>query len=354
MGSIAQAVIGVPSIDVRDETLMALNLFGLRSDIGQGRARMETRLLDDPHRNWHLILATGQSSSPFEAVDGEIVRDDGRVVARMELVEHDDARLGYSRDSGRVLTANTNRRSTCTGCVFCPNTLAGSSDPRMTTNDEAVSAWVDGVLIERGWTDFSHVQQINLSTGCFGTEDRALAHLQSLRRALAKASFGGRLGILTSVIRTDDGMAQLAELGPFALFLTLECVTRRELILKESKAELTQEEGLRVLERARRAGLDTGVMIVIGLDPIDAVGAWLDSAAPLLTDFPNLQIFQAHTPYMEIFREPGAETLEFFKHARVRFEQSLKDTTLRPSPWANFRPLWYYEYQGNKQVFGDE
>lgn len=227
-----------PAIDARDEILMSLNLYGLRNNINNGRARMDTRLTDDPDRSWHLILATGQPGSPFELIGDQIVRHDGSTVAHVEVIEHDDARLGYARDGGRALTANTNRRSTCTGCVFCPNTLTDASDPRMVSNDDAVAAWVDGVLFETGWPNFQHVRQVNLSTGCFGNEGRALSHLRSLRRALAGVGFTGRLGILSSVIRTEDAMKELAELRPFALFLTLECVTRRELLLKESKSDL--------------------------------------------------------------------------------------------------------------------
>jgi len=345
-------VLSQTQVDGRDEMLMRLNLFGLRGDVGHGRARMDVRLAGDTDRDWHLILATGRPDSPFDLVGDTIVAADGAEVARIRLVEHDDARLGYARDGGRVLTANTNRRSTCTGCVFCPNTLAGASDPRMST-DGALAAWLEGVLIEQGWSDFSHVRQVNLSTGCFGTEERALSHLESLRNVLTTASFTGRLGILTSVIRSREAMTRLADTGPFALFVTLECLTRRALLLKESKAELTTDEAHRVLERAREAGVDTGVMLVVGLDPIDAVGAWLDEAAPLLTDFPNLQIFQAHTPYMAMFRESGAERLGFFLQARTRFERSLRGSGLQPEPWANFRPLWYYQYDGRVRVLAD-
>ena len=106
-----------PAIDARDEVLMSLNLYGLRNNINNGRARMDTRLTEDPDRSWHLILATGQPGSPFELIDDQIVRHDGPTVAHVEVIEHDDARLGYARDGGRALTANTNRRSTCTECT---------------------------------------------------------------------------------------------------------------------------------------------------------------------------------------------------------------------------------------------
>ena len=71
---------------------------------------------------------------------------------------------------------------------------------------------------------------------------------------------------------------------------------------------------------------------------------WLERAVPYLTDFPNLQIFQSHNPFMNIFRAEGADSLEFFLKARREFEKLFLDTDLRPRHWQNYRPLWYYTF----------
>lgn len=330
-------------IPLPDVQLLALNLFGLASGVGEGRARMEVRLDSDPATEWHVIVPTGRSVSPFELAADDLFLSGTRVGA-VRLIEHDDARLGYKRADGQVLTLNTNRRSTCTGCVFCPNTLADANDPRIAKSEDEVERWLDSFLLENGWSDLSAVREINLSTGCFGEQARAVAHLADLRSLLTRFGFQGRLGILSSVIRTEQGMQALSKLRPFALFLTLECVTRRSLLLKESKANLQPEEAIRVLARARAAGLDTGVMIVVGLDPIPDVVGWLQEAVPYLTDFPNLQAFQSHSPYMDFFRERGADRLEFFLRARQEFEAVLLGMALRPRRWQNYRPLWYYQF----------
>ena len=143
-------------------------------------------------------------------------------------------------------------------------------------------------------------------------------------------------------------MRQLQQVAPFALFVTLECLERRGLLLKDTKASLTPEEAIAVLRRAREAGHDTGVMIVIGLDAMERVTAWLAEAIEHLTDFPNLQIFQSHGMYMDVFRAARAEHLVFFLDARRRLEDLLGRTALRPQRWQNYRPLWYHVFSAEE------
>jgi hypothetical protein len=330
---------GVPKFDLQ---LMALNLFGIRTAVGGGRARFELRLYNDQETEWHFIVPTGRAASPFH-LDGVTLSLLEAPIGTLRLIEHDDARLGYLPDNGRVLTINTNNRSTCTGCVFCPNTLADANDPQLSESLE-IREWIKAFFQEHNLTDISAVNQVNVSTGCFGEESKALDHLNQLNAHLRALGFSGRLGFLTSVIRTDDGLRSLRDLRPFCLFLTVECLGRRSLLLKDSKASLTPDAAIDLLARARGHGLDTGVMLVVGLDQISEVAAWLGSALPYLTDFPNLQLFQAHNPFMDLFRVEGAGELEFFVRARKEFEREILKTDLRPRRWQNYRPLWHYSF----------
>lgn len=288
---------------------------------------------------WHLILATGRRS-PF-AIERDALLLNAQPIGSVREVEHDDAHLGYVRGDGVGLTLNTNRRSTCTGCVFCPNTLADAGDPRTSTDADRLKTFLNFLCLREGWSSLAHIQQVNLSTGCFGTADRAIEHLALVRRALAEYGFVGRLGILSSVIRRGEDFRRMQdEVGKAALFLTLECLGRRALILKDSKADLTPDGALRLLAAARRAGIDTGVTLVVGLDDPSSLANWLASAASDLTEFPNLQVFQSHSPIMDVFRHPGAGTLRFMLEARRQFE--LIPFTAEPVWWQNFRPLWYH------------
>ncbi len=338
---------GIPPADV---VMIALNAHGVRSVSGLGRARCLVAPEMAAGRIFRTIIATGRPESPFE-VDGDRLLLDGVTAARVTRIEHDDARLGYFRDQQRVLTLNTHSRSSCTGCVFCPNTGNDASDPRVNTATDELSNWLAVLCQREGIADLSGVEQANLSTSCFGNEGAAIEHLKFLRGALARMGFKGRLGILSSVIRTQEGFRELAEtVGPFALFLTLECVTRRALWLKESKANLTPAAAVEVLATARDAGCSTGVTLVVGLDPLADLGAWLSEALPHVSDFPNLQIYQAHSSYMQAAGVMGDDPLEWFLGARCTLEDWLyryKDR-LRPEHWQNYRPFWYTQYLGEE------
>ena len=102
-----------------------------------------------------------------------------------------------------------------------------------------------------------------------------------------------------------------------------------------------------MLGHAREAGTDTGVTLVVGLDPIESLALWLERAAPLLTDFPNLQVFQVHSKFMATAGVMGNEPIAWFLEARQALEAvMLNHPQLRPSHWQNYRPFWYTEYQG--------
>lgn len=333
----------VPRADV---LLIALNAHGVRMESGLGRARCIVAPTEAPGRIFRTIVATGRSESPFDIVSGQLTLG-GEVVGRVSGLEHDDARLGYFRDECRILTLNTNARSHCTGCVFCPNTGSDASDPRVDVTSDELLNWL-AVLCERERiTDLSSVEEVNLSTSCFGEEHAAIDHLSSLRRELGKLGFRGRLGILSSVVRTRAGLELAAErVGPFALFLTLECVTQRKLWLKDTKASLDAVSALSVLAEARAAGCSTGVTLVVGLDPLPDLCAWLKEALPHLTDFPNLQVFQTHSRYMRAASIMGDSPVEWFLEARAALEDCLLPYRggLRPEHWQNYRPFWYTKF----------
>lgn len=338
-----RAVAAGHGIQFADALLIALNLWGVATHRQEGRVRVEVRLdvIAPGLPEWHLIVPTGRPS-PF-IIEGERLQLGGELVGAVRQVEHDDAHLGYVRGDGLGLTLNTNRRSTCTGCVFCPNTLADAGDPRTSVDGDDLKAFLEFLCHREDWHDLSAVEQINLSTGCFGAAARAIEHLRMVRGVLDQFGFHGRLGILSSVIRSADNLRRMREAaGSCALFLTLECLGRRDLILKDTKADLTPEAAVGLLERARAADVDTGLTLVVGLDEPALLAEWLNSASPYLTDFPNLQVYQSHGPLMDIFRHPQAATLEFMLDARLRLEQV--PFASRPVWWQNFRPLWHHHF----------
>ncbi|MDF0492755.1 hypothetical protein [Bradyrhizobium yuanmingense] len=339
------AQFGVPLADV---TMIALNAHGVCANNGLGRARCMIAPDAAQGRVFRTIVATNRVDSRFD-IDGDRLLLDGSSIGRASKIEHDDARLGYFRDGQRILTLNTNARSHCTGCVFCPNTGSDASDPKVDTATDELRNWLSLMCQREGIADLSRVEQVNLSTSCFGDEQAAIEHLRFLRRELNALGFRGRLGILSSVIRSRAGFDKVVhEVGPFALFLTLECVTRRDLWLKESKASLGTLAALDLLRQARSAGCSTGVTLVVGLDLIEDVCAWLSEALPELTEFPNLQVYQVHSRFMQAAGAMGIQPIRWFLEARIALENCLRPfrAQLRPEHWQNYRPFWYTQYLG--------
>jgi hypothetical protein len=338
-------------VGVDDTLMIALNAFGARSANGFPRARMMLRLRSRPDDPLRLGIPLARDDSPFVVVD-DVLYFDGDPIADLEFLEHDDALLGYFRKRGRVLILNSNARSGCTGCVFCPNTLEGASDPRLAVLDD-LSTCFSMFEAEMGWPDLAHLEEVNLVTGCFHEEQPALEHMELVRSALESHRSRPVLGILSSVIRTREALERSAEtLAPFMLVVTLECFTNREAILKHSKAELRPEDVPAILATAKELGHETGFTYIVGLEPIHEVIDQIEALAAHCTRFPNLQVYQAHNRFMERFAAPGADDLEYYLSARKDLERIFYDTELRPLTWTNYRPLWYFEF-ADEALAGD-
>ncbi|MBM7789564.1 hypothetical protein [Tenggerimyces flavus] len=330
-----------------DVLMIALNVFGARSDPGFPRARMLMHLRSRPEEPLRQGLPLARANSPF-LVRGDQLFFDNQLIADLEEVEHDDALWGYFRNHCRVLVLNSNARSQCTGCVFCPNTLEGASDPRLAVLDDLDQCF-SIIEAEQSWSDMSGLDEVNVVTGCFHWEEPAIDHLAMVREALAKHGGKAQLGMLSSVIRTEAGMDRIAEeVAPFFLVMTLECFTNRSAILKHSKASLRPEEVPRILVAARDRGFQATFTYIVGLEPIDVVREALFELSQVVTKFPDFQVFQAHNKFMESFGTRGSDQLEFYLQARRQLEQMFRDLPLRPQTWANYRSLWYYEFAGEE------
>lgn len=328
-------------IDADDIVLIALNACGLDADIGVSRLRFRLRLNSRPDDQLYMILSLGRRRSPFRLVDEKVLLA-GEQVAVIDVAEADDAVLGYWRNEGRVLTLNSNARSACTGCVFCPNTLEEANDPRLALDD--LNAYFSTLVDDHTGGGLSSVEKVTVCTGCFRFEQLALTHLRQVREAMTTHHCGGEIHFLSSVLTTPEGLAEAATIGPFHLTLTAEAFTKRDLILKESKAALTPTDMVRMLGDAIDAGLRTDFTYIIGLDPIDVAARHLTEFVEVTTTFPRFQVYQSHTPMMDMFLADGARDIEFYLAARRCIEELFGPTGLRPQPWENYRPLWYFSF----------
>ncbi|MGV9839130.1 radical SAM protein [Nocardia niigatensis] len=337
-------------INHEDITAIALNFCGLNADIDDAsRLRFRVRFDSRPDEQMYMILSLRRRQSPFTVVDNEI-RLHGRRIATVDLAESDDAVLGYWRKGGKVLTLNSNARSTCTGCEFCPNIQEDSSDPRLRKPLELESC-LAVLAADTGRPDMAEVENVTVCTGCFLQERPALDHLSAVRAAMATQQCTGTLQFLSSVLVSEQGLAEAAQLGPFALTLTMECFTRRNLLLKNSKAQLSPSQMVNVLDVARNLGITTDFTYIVGLDPADTAATRLADFVPVCSAFPKFQVFQPHNTSNERFIADGAHDIEYYLWMRREIERLFGPTNLRPRPWENYRPLWYFTF-ADEQLSG--
>lgn len=242
------------AVPVEDALLIALNLYGIASDQNRHRARVTVGLTSEPDVPWMVIVPLNNSQSPFRLVAEDLYLGE-ELVGRVRRIDADEAVGGYFRDGGRAATLNPNARSRCVGCAFCPNTLEAAADPRLSAERE-LAELLSALAEQHPRRDLTELREVTVSTGCFEREGAAVTHLAGLRTVLGDYGIGARIGFLTSVIQSDGALANLAEtVAPFVLRLTAECFTRRDLLLKASKARLSYERMPDILRRARRAGL---------------------------------------------------------------------------------------------------
>jgi hypothetical protein len=329
-------------INPEDILLIALNRSGVRSTLDKPRMRFRLRLRSRPETELFLILSLGHEDSPFE-LDEDEIRFRGEPIADVTGLEDDDAVLGYFRNGRKVLTLNSNARSQCTGCVFCPNTLEAASDPRLAALDD-LSAYFSALVEDFELPDMSGIEKVTICTGCFHYEHLAVEHLGAVRAAMTSHGCDGYIHFLSSVLRTEAGLDAAAALGPFHLTLTIECFDRRDVLLKQSKARLMPGEMIDLLRAAGERGIVSDYTYIVGLDSPDVALRWLPLLAEYTTTFPRFQVFQPHTDFMDVFVAKGADDIEYYLAMRKAIERLFVDGPLRPQSWENYRPLWYFTF----------
>jgi hypothetical protein len=336
-------------VPIEDALLIGVNLYGISSEYNRHRARVTVRLASEPDIAWTVIVPLNAHESPFTLRDGELFVGENRI-GYVRRIDADEAVGGYFRNGGRAATLNPNARSRCVGCAFCPNTLEAAADPRL-SEERDLTELLAAMVEQHPRRDLTELREVTVSTGCFEREDAAVTHLVGLRKVLAEHDVTARIGFLTSVVHSDAAFTGLADaVAPFVLRLTVECFTRRDLMLKASKAALTYPQMPDLLARARHAGLGTSFTYIIGLDPMDDRRTGVAALSEQITEFPNFQVYQAHNSIMSGLRIGGADQLEFYLQARAEIEQIVGPSGLRPMAWECYRPLWYFTFAGERLV----
>jgi len=321
-----------------DALLLDINRRGVHMETTRARVRLRVKLRSCEHV-LVIVPIWRDGSTPYHVRAGVLFRD-AVGVADVLNVEFDDAVLSYARNAGQCLTLNTNARSRCTGCVFCHYSLEDSEDPRMPSTTPYLQAYVFGLLLRHNLENLRRISRVGLSTGCFENERAAIAHVTALYSELARAGFRGGFHLLSSVVRSKNGLAELAAAIPgFHLILTVECFENRSTILKPSKSSMDLAEATRVLQRCRDVGLGCDYTYIAGLDRLSVARLGLRELNAYVTEFPKIQVFQPHAAFMRKLDVSGSSP-EYYDEFKQVVESDFICTAMRPAHWQNYRSPW--------------
>jgi hypothetical protein len=196
------------------------------------------------------------------------------------------------------------------------------------------------------------MKEVGICTGCFASEDDAVSHILMVRKVLRKFGFEKEINYLGSQITSRKAIDVLAEkAGPVGIFLTLECFTRRNELLKSPKAAITAPKAMEILAYAKAKGVKATILCILGLDPSDIFIKELGQLATFVNRFPIINIFQNYAPEHESLRIAEAKDLGYYLQTRQKVEEIFAASSLKPRPWENYRGLWHLSF--NNQPLND-
>lgn len=325
-------------IPVEDILLIGLNLSGVRyGNVGNDRGRFSITMPSG--RSYYVALTVTDAPLSNFTHDGSTVSLGDEEVGKATEIEKDTCTDSYWRNRSH-LTLNSNSRSVCRGCSFCGTYSLERADKPL-TEEENLEQRASELLQEVG--SFSDVDTLGVVTGCFPTEDATVDHIRLIRKVFSQVGFRGEIQYVGSQIRTEASLARLIEDGPFALYLTLEVFSRREVLMKKQKLSLDLFELRRLLKAAKNMGGESSFLYIAGLDQMSVILDELPQFASVVTRFPQLQTYQLYAPDQIALRDPEAGSLDYYLRLRQLAEEVFPN--LRPVTFHNYRGLWYSQYR---------
>lgn len=182
-------------INKEDIIYILLNILGVRCNTNMPRIRANIRL-QDKSEYFYFGLANNPHS-PFHLEKGKVYFQNDNI-AEIKGIENDDCASSYFRRNKTVLTINSNKRSNCRGCQFCPNNLElNSEDENLNTTNKInimslskrehsciMSPQKAKKLIKNGFLEFYDSQDFNLVFFVMG--DALYAEAEKIRKSLKK------------------------------------------------------------------------------------------------------------------------------------------------------------------------
>ena len=349
------AEFNVPLLDVVG---ILLNVNGAAADPTIKRIRGKIKLNNSDmgikNDEWFYFGLANRTRSHFQLTDEHLyfVSEDGAErtdLGNSKEVENDDCASSYFRKNNTVLTMNTNKRSVCVGCKFCPNTLQLNAAEHLLTSKEEIKTYLLGLANKLGHSTLGFLEEMAHCTGCYGSEEKCLNAIMTILEAARELGFRGRFHYIGSEIKSREAMTKIREnCEEFWITFSIECFTKRDQILKNLKAENALGDYKLYMKRAWECDCNVSYIYVLGLDDLASTVKHMNEFAGYTTRFPIVNIFQPHEEAHYALMDPAATAgLGYYLNVRKELERIYKnDPHCKPQSWNCYRPLWYTQYQG--------
>lgn len=272
-------------------------------------------------------------------------------IGKVHNIHNDTCDSIYPRRNGTVFNLNTQSKSLCRGCAFCHTFKQSANDIINLTLKEFIREQIIKWLKKYKISNLSNLFRVDIVTGCFGNEEKALAHLFFVRKIFSKFGFNGEIFYYGSEITSKVAFDELETIKPFAFCLSLECFKNRNKLLKKQKGIISLENAKRILEMSKKRKFGTQFSYILGLEPLDFMIEKMKEFLPYINRLPVINIFQPHTPHQKKMLDSNALRLEYFLNARKRLEKIFRNKNYKPRTWGNYRCLWYLKF-GKEQLLG--
>lgn len=315
--------------------------FDLSQDLPYLKESKENGIME-----YFFACPTESGISNYQLFQGELYLNGNEKIGNIRNLVDDTVDTVYPRKKGLVMNINPSFKSSCSGCSFCPVPMLTPNDREDAGKDKRslIQDNIEKWLRRYGKKDLSYLHRVDVVTGSFGGEEKAIENLSLMRDTLSKYDYNGEIFYLGSEIKTSEGLDSLKKIKPFAYCLTIETFKMRGGILRPHKAENTLEHTKKILNKSKNNGFGTHFTYVLGLEPLDVVTEGMREFSQVVNRLPVINIFQPHDNFQLSLRTPEADNLEYFLNARKSIEGMFNSDDFRPRTWGNYRSLWYLKY----------
>lgn len=335
-------------INKEDIIYILLNILGVRCNTNMPRIRANIRL-QDKSEYFYFGLANNPHS-PFHLEKDKVYFQNDNI-AEIKGIENDDCASSYFRRNKTVLTINSNKRSNCRGCQFCPNNLELNSEDENLNTTSKLKKHFEDILKEVQKEDLSFLERITICTGCFKNEQETLDHILMVYDVVTSLAFPGIIHYIGSQIQTPDAFKKIRETIRYFMYtFTIECFSKRRHILRPSKAEITLNKYKSLMRLALKNGFIVNYIYILGIDSFSIFQKYTQEFREYTNYFPSINLFQPHELKHYTLCSKDANRLDYYLKSRVFLENLYADSNMFPVSWECYRPLWYYTFKSQKNT----